>query len=271
MNRARNGGWGSTIAGVATVAVLLYPVYWMLSASLQNNSTLVALRGWPIHPSLGAFHQAFADQGRNLLTSLVVALGSVVIGLAVATPAAYALAHFRLRGTFLVVFGILVTQMIPGIVVANALYSLYSSLHLLNSDLGLILADASNGIPFAILLMRAFMTSIPHSIVEAARVDGANRFRAFTAIVVPVSRNAVVTSGLFIFLFAWSDFVYALTLTTNGTVTPITLGIYQYIGAHSSEWSAIMATAALASIPAAALLVSAQKFISAGITGGAVK
>jgi multiple sugar transport system permease protein len=251
---------------------MLYPAYWMVSAALQNNDALTELRGWPAHIGFGAFSTAFHDQSSNLVTSLIVAVGAVIVCLVIATPAAYGLAQFRLPGGPLVIFGILVTQMIPNIVVANALYSLYSNLHLLNSYLGLILADASNGIPFAILIMRSFMTSIPPSIIEAARVDGANRFRAFTAIVIPVSRNAVVTASLFSFLFAWSDFVYALTLTTGtGKITPITLGLYQYIGAHNDQWSALMATAVLASIPAAVLLVSAQRFVAAGVTGGAVK
>lgn len=264
--------WGSTVLGILFVAILLYPAYWMVSAALQNNNALTELRGWPARVSLGAFSTAISQQSANLLTSLIISVGAVVICLLIATPCAYALAHFHLRGGSIVIFGILVTQMIPNIVVANALYSLYSNLHLLNSDLGLTLADASNGIPFAILIMRAFMTSIPPSIIEAARVDGAGRFRAFTAIVVPVSRNAVVTAGLFSFLFAWSDFIYALTLTTGtGKVTPITLGLYQYIGAHSNAWSILMATAVLASIPAAVLLVSAQRFVAAGVTGGAVK
>lgn len=168
-------------------------------------------------------------------------------------------------------FGILVTQMVPGIVVANALYSAYNDLGMLNSLVGLILADATAGIPFAILVMRSFMVGIPKELTEAARVDGASRFRTFRSIVVPVSRNALITAGLFTFLFTWSDFLFALTLTTDESVRPITLGIYQYIGANTNQWNAIMATTVLASIPAAVLLVTAQRFIAAGTTGGAVK
>jgi multiple sugar transport system permease protein len=91
------------------------------------------------------------------------------------------------------------------------------------------------------------------------------------SIVVPISRNSLITVGLFAFLFAWSDFIYALTLTTEGNITPVTLGIYTYLGSHISNWSAVMATAMLASIPAIILLVIAQKYIAAGATGGAVK
>ncbi len=201
----------------------------------------------------------------------MIALGSVVLSLAIATPAAYALAQFKFRWINLVLFGILISQMIPGIVVANALYAAYNDLGLLNSIPGLILADSTAGIPFAILIMRAFMAGIPPSIIEAAKVDGAGNFRAFRSIVLPVSLNAVITAGLFTFLFTWSDFLFALTLTTTDDVRPITLGIYQYIGTYTADWSTVMATAVLASLPAIVLLLAAQRFIAAGATGGAVK
>lgn len=166
---------------------------------------------------------------------------------------------------------LLITQMVPGIVIANGLFPLYNNLGLLNSYLGLILADASLGIPFCILLMRAFMMNIPTSLIEAARIDGAGELRTFHSIILPISRNALVTAAVFSFLFGWSDFLFALTLTTNGSVVPITLSMYQFAGAHTQSWSALMATSALACIPAAFLLVVAQRYIAAGVTGGAVK
>jgi len=165
----------------------------------------------------------------------------------------------------------LVTQMIPGIVIANALYQTYNSLHLLNSIPGLVLADASLGIPFSILLMRSFMASIPGEIIEAARVDGASPLRVFLSIVVPVSRNGIITAALFSFLFAWSDFVFALTLTSANTVTRSPSASTSTLGSDVKQWTPVMATAVLASLPAAALLVIAQRYIASGITGGAVK
>jgi multiple sugar transport system permease protein len=161
--------------------------------------------------------------------------------------------------------------MIPGIVIANALYSAYQDLHLINSIPGLVIANAANSVPFGILILRSFMLGLPPSLVEAARVDGCGHFRAFMAIVVPVSRNALITVGLFSFLFAWSDFIFALTLTSNGKVQPITLGIYTYLGQHITNWNAVMAAAVLASIPAIVLLIVAQKYIAAGATAGAIK
>ncbi|MFF9981041.1 carbohydrate ABC transporter permease [Streptomyces erythrochromogenes] len=268
---AQGRRWMSTAVAAAVLLVMLFPLFWMLNTALQPDAGLVEV-GWvPTHPDLSGFTDAIADQGVNLLTSLAVALGAVVICLAVAAPAAYGLAQFRLPGARSVVFGTLITQMVPGIVIANALYSAYVSLGLVNSYAGLMLADASLGIPFAIVLMRAFMVSIPREVIEAAEVDGAGRIRTFVQVVLPMSRNSLITAGLFAFLFAWSDFVFALTLNTTDDVKPVTLGIYQYIGAHVGDWGSVMAASVLSAVPAAVLLVLAQKYIAAGITGGSVK
>ncbi|WP_328580851.1 carbohydrate ABC transporter permease [Streptomyces sp. NBC_00370] len=261
----------NTVAALIILVVLLFPLYWMLNIALQPGESLASTDWFPTAPGWENFHRALSSQGGSLGTSLVVALGAVVVCLALAAPAAYGLAQLGLRGSRTMVFGTLITQMVPGIVIANALYSAYVDLSLVNSTFGLILADASLGLPFSIVLLRAFMVSIPREVVEAALVDGANRFTAFWRIVLPMSRNALITSGLFAFLFAWSDFMFALTLNTTDDVKPITLSMYEYIGAHVSDWGAVMATAVVSAVPAAILLVVAQKYVAAGITGGSVK
>jgi multiple sugar transport system permease protein len=260
-----------TAVGVLLLAVMLFPVYWMVNISLQPAGSAIEASWFPFEAQFGGYAQALADQGGNLVTSLVIALGSVVLSLVIATPASYALAQFKVRGVNAVLFAILISQMIPGIVVANALYAAYNDIGLLNTIPGLILADSTAGVPFAILIMRAFMLNIPPSIIEAAKVDGAGNLRAFRSIVLPISRNSMITAGLFTFLFTWSDFLMALTLTTTADIRPITLGIYQYIGTYTADWSTVMAAAVLASLPAIVLLLAAQRFIAAGATGGAVK
>jgi multiple sugar transport system permease protein len=263
--------WGSTAAGVLVLGVMLFPLYWMINTALQPESGLLQVAPVPGSLDLSGFEKAVTDQGGHLLTSLVVSLGAVAICLAISAPAAYGLAQFRLRGSRTIVFGTLITQMVPGIVIANALYNSYVDLGLVNSYFGLMLADASLGIPFSIVLMRSFMVSIPGEVVEAAQMDGAGRLRTFVQVVLPMSRNSLITSGLFAFLFSWSDFMFALTLNTTDDVKPITLGIYQYIGAHVGDWGSVMAASVLSAVPAAILLVLAQKYIAAGITGGSVK
>jgi multiple sugar transport system permease protein len=265
------GGIGHTIIGIVILAVMLFPVYWMLNVSLQHSSGAVATPWLPTDISFHGYSKALHDQGGHLLTSLEIAIGSVIFSLLIAAPAAYALAHFRVRGAGVVLLVILISQMIPNIVVANALYSAYSNLGLLNSVAGLILADSSLGIPFAMLILRAFMLTIPASLMEAAQVDGAGPIRVFVSIVLPLCRNAMITAALFCFLFAWGDFLFALTLTTTEDVRPVTLGLYTYIGAFVADWSSVMATAMMASVPAVVLLVIAQRYVAAGTTTGAVK
>ena len=260
-----------TVLGVIFLALMIFPVYWMVNSSLQAAAGAATMTWFPTSPTLDGYVTAFQQQGQNFLTSMIVSLGTVVVTLLFATPAAYGLSRFKMRGTGLFLLVLLVTQMIPTIVIANALYTLFNDVGLLNTYWGLILADAAGQIPFSILLMRAFMESIPSSLVEAALVDGANNFRAFISIVVPISRNAIVTAALFTFLGAWGDFLIALTLTSTTAVRPITLGIYNYIGANVTAWGPVMATAVLASLPAAVLLVIAQKYIAAGALGGAIK
>ncbi|KIQ11410.1 ABC transporter permease [Curtobacterium flaccumfaciens] len=260
-----------TILGCVFLAIMVFPVYWMVNTSLQATSGAATATWFPFSPTFAGYQAAFAQQGQNFVSSMIIGLGTVLLTLAIATPAAYGLARFRMRGGRVFLLVLLITQMIPAIVIANALYTLFNNIGLLNSYVGLILADSAVQVPFAILLMRAFMESIPPSLVEAALVDGASDFRAFVSIVVPISRNAIVTAALFTFLGAWGDFLIALTLTSTTAVRPITLGIYNYIGSNVTDWGPVMATSVLASLPAAVLLIFAQKYISAGALGGAVK
>lgn len=260
-------------AGSAIVALMLFPLYWMANASLQPRSAMLAAtpRWLPLPPMMDGYAAAFASQASHIFTSAGIALAAALLSLVIAAPCAYALAIFRLRLMTLLVLALLVAQMIPHIVMANALYAIYARMGLLDSHLGLVLADSTMGVPFAILILRAFMVSLPRSLVEAALCDGTGYWGAFYHVVLPLSRNGLVTAGLFCFLFAWSDFIFALTLGTKHKVVPITLGIYDFIGTHGTDWNAIMATAVMASIPPIALLVLGQKYITAGLVGGAVK
>jgi multiple sugar transport system permease protein len=271
MNRRR--GLGRTLVGVLVVLVLLFPLYWMVNASLQPSGTLLkASPDWfPTHGTLVGYREALGSEAGHLVTSLIVALGTVVVSLVVAMPAAYALAQLRVRGGAGVVFALLVVQMIPGIVMANALYTIFSGLGLVDNYLGLILADSTAAVPFTVLVLRAYLLAVPRELAEAARVDGAGYWRTFRSVILPVSRSAMMTAALFAFLFGWADFLFAVTMTTGQTIEPITVGIYRFVGNQTADWNGIMATAVLASVPAAALLIIAQRYVVAGVTAGAVK
>lgn len=260
-----------TIIAILLLCIMLFPVYWMINTSFQPGGTAINAPLVTLNPDLSGYRTALADQGQNILTSLLVAFGTVLFSLSVAAPAAYALSQYRARWVNWVLLGIIISQMIPNIVIANAIYGMYNTLGLLNTILGLVLANSTQAIPFALLILRAQMGALPPSLVEAARVDGAGLLRAFVSIVIPVIRNGLITAGLFSFLFAWSDFLFALTLTTTEDVRPVTLGIFQYLSSQSSNWGAVMATATLASVPAIIMLLIAQRHIGRGVSSGAVK
>jgi len=195
----------------------------------------------------------------------------VLLTVALAAPAGYSLAKLRPRGGPVLSFLLLIAQMIPGIIMAMGFYAIFLKAGVLNTIGGLIVADSTIAVPFAVLVFTAFMSEIPEELLQAAKTDGAGAVRTFRSIVLPVSRNSLLTVALFAFLWAWSDFIFASTLDQGGDRQPITLGIYHYIGNNNQEWNSIMATAVVASIPATFLLIAAQRYIAAGLTTGAVK
>lgn len=272
MKRTTTSAW-KTVLGVVFTALMLFPVYWMLNVSLTKTQDLRQdpPQLLPLDPTFEGFDAAFRQQLPNLMTSILLGLGCVVITLLIAAPAGYALALLHLRGRGPLSFVLLVAQMIPAVVMAMGFYAIYVRMGMLNTLPGLIVADSTAAVPFGVLLFTAFMSGIPKEMVQAARIDGAGTWRVFRSIVLPISRNSILTVSLFAFLWAWSDFIFASTLNRNGDFIPITLGIYNYIGNNTTQWNAIMATAVVASIPAAVLLVVAQRYVAAGVTAGAVK
>jgi len=232
------------LTGLAIVVAMLSPLYWAVVTSLKTELQSFASPPslLPPTPTFAAYSDVIRAQGGTLMTSLAIGLGTTAISLAIAVPAAHALFHLRMRATGLVVLILLVSQTVPTIVLGISLFKIYSEIGLLNSYLGLMVADTTYCVPFAILLIQAFMLNLPKELLDAAEVDGAGEISIFFRVVVPLSRSAILAAGLFSFLFAWGDFLFALTLTTNNSITPISLGIYSYIGLHTEVWPDLMVT-----------------------------
>lgn len=150
-------------------------------------------------------------------------------------------------------------------------YSSFRQLHLLNSYVGLTLADSTYAVPLMVVLIRAYLVSLPHEVLEAARVDGCGELRCLWSVIVPIAAPGIVTASLFGFLGAWGDFLFALTLNSGGSVQPVTLGLYKFVGSYTTSWGPIMATVVLAAIPAAIVLAVAQKWVRGGLRAGALK
>ncbi|WP_432168157.1 carbohydrate ABC transporter permease [Streptomyces sp. bgisy031] len=271
--KTRTGSRRHTLIGLVLTTLMLFPVYWMLNVSLtpQQDMRKTPPDLFPLHPTVEGYRAVLQDQMPNLGISLLIGVGTVALTLLLAAPAGYSLAKLRRRGGGALGLFLLVAQMIPGIVMAMGFYGFFLDLGLLDFWWGLIIADSTIAVPFGVMIFTAFMSGIPDELIAASRIDGAGALRTFWSIVLPVSRNAVVTVSLFTFLWAWSDFVFANTLDGGGALKPITLGIYKYIGNNNQEWNAIMATAVVASIPTAVLLILAQRYVAAGVTAGAVK
>jgi multiple sugar transport system permease protein len=251
----------------------LFPLLWAFSASFQTTRQLYDLRPhvFPPTPTLVNYRAAVASQLAPLGTSVLVGVLATIACLLIAVPAAYALSTFRWRWAGLLVLALLVAQMVPAVMVTTPLYLFFNHLGLLNSVTGLVIADSAAGVPFAILVLRAFLADIPIEMREAALVDGASEVRTLLLVILPVARTGVIAVAVFCFLFAWGDFLNAVTLNTNGTLKPLSLSLYNFFGTYRVDWGAVMATAVLALLPGALLLVGAQKYIAAGLTAGGVK
>ena len=260
-----------TAIAILLTALMLFPFYMIVNYSLMDQIDILAYPP-PLFPpeiTFDGYRDAFDVVGVYLGNSLIYGIGTMLVAMIIATPAAYGLSRVRSRFSLILLLGLLLAQMAPGIVVVNSLYALFTKVRLLNTHWAVILADCTAAVPFAIIIIRAFMLSIPNDLVEAAMVDGASHWTIFTAIIVPISRTAIITASLFAFLAGWGDFMMALIL--NPANTPITVGIYYFIGSYSTNWPSVMAVAAIAAVPAIILLASAQRYITAGITAGAVK
>jgi multiple sugar transport system permease protein len=273
LDKSRALRWLCTLVAAAALVIMLFPVYAIIVGSFESTQTLFSgTYYWlPHEATLDNYRTVLHAQKGNVLTSFIVGLGTAALALAVAVPAAYVLSKYRLRVTVVVVSSLLVAQIVPSIVLATSLFIIFHWIHLLNSYAGLILADGTYAIPFAILVLRAFFFSLPNELIYAARVDGASEWQTFRRIVIPLARPAVITVAVFAFLAGWGDFIFALTILNGSSIEPITLGIYTYLGNYSSDWGAVMASATFALVPAAVMLVVAQRYIASGLTAGSVK
>lgn len=261
------------VIGCAVIGALVFPVYWAICVAFQSDSTPLVTppRLIPLHLIFSNMSQSFDAETSNIMTSLIVSCAAVAVGIAVGFPAAYALKRFRLRYTAVVIGVLLVTQMVPSISLSIAFYSLFKDVHLLNSYVGLILADSTYAVPLMVLLLRAFLESVPGELMEAARLDGCSEFRCMISVVTPVAVPGIMTAAMFGFLGAWGDFLFGLTLNSGSSVQPVTLGLYKFMTVYTNSWGPIMATVVLAAIPAAVILGIGQRWVRSGLRAGALQ
>jgi multiple sugar transport system permease protein len=276
VSRRRRGGYGHTAIGVVIVGVLLFPVYWMVLTSLRSEADAVRTPPELLPTGLtgSAYEAGVFDNDvvmRAIGSSVIISLGTMALTLLLAVPAAYILARRRVRGVTPMMLLLLVVQLLPAIAIATPLFVLFRRLELLNSYLGIILADATITVPFAILVLRPFFLRVPADLEAAALVDGCRPFGAFARVVLPVSRSGIVTVAALSFLLAWGEFLFALSLTTSNEVQPLTVALTTFSSDAGTRWNQVMAVATVVAVPIVVLFVALQRFIVGGLTIGGIK
>lgn len=265
-----------TIHLPALLVVLLAvgPFLWMLMTSL-TPSARIAATGVSVSPSGWDFSNYIRLVGHtsflgNMGHSLVIALGTVALGLLVSVTGAYALSRFRFPGRRLVMLQFLLVNMFPMVLLILPLFVMMRRLGLLDTHLALILANATIAIPFAVWMLRSYIGAIPDSLDEAAMIDGCTRLGTLRRIVLPLAVPGIVSTGIYIFITAWNEYLYALTLGGRNVRT-VTVAIQTLVGEYQIEWGLLAAGGVVGALPVTIIFLLVQRRLVSGLTQGAVK
>ncbi|MBA4494354.1 carbohydrate ABC transporter permease [Paenactinomyces guangxiensis] len=255
---------------------LLFPVGVMLSTSLKTFDGVFA---WPpqwipdppewsnyVDVWLGEYHLE-----QPFFNSLLISASTAVITVILAFPAAYALSRFSFFGRKSVLFIMLVTQMFSPVILIVGLFQIAQSLHLLNSFLGLIITNCAFTAPMAVWLLQGYLTNIPQSLEQAARVDGCSRVAGILRIILPLSAPGVAMTAIYAFIFAWNDLLIPLIFITKPELRPVSLALTDFVGQNIVYWHQMMAASVLTTLPVAIMFSFVQKFFVQGFMAGAVK
>ena len=256
------------------VVLAMGPFVWMILTSLTPSERLSATgvslspAGWGLDNYARLFEQtSFLG---NMGHSLVVAVGTVVLGLAVSVTAAYAFSRFRFPGRKAIMLQFLLVNMFPVVLLILPLFVLMRRLGILDTHLGLILANATVAIPFAVWMLTSYIGAIPKSLDEAAMIDGCSRLGALRRVVLPLAMPGIISTGIYIFITAWNEYLYALTLGGRNVRT-VTVAIQTLIGEYQIEWGLLAAGGVVGAMPATLLFLLVQRRLIGGLTQGAVK
>lgn len=266
----------SFLVGGIVFLVFIFPLYWMIVTALKTQVEIFSIPTplWPENLTFEAFAKQLSASGdtlRGFKNSLIISCGATAIATVLAIPAAYGLARFRFGARKGLVLFFLITQMLPSTLVLTSLYIMFSKMRLLNTYWAPILADATLGIPFSIIILRTYFVSIPKELDEAAKIDGCGHVSAFTKIMLPIAKPGIVVAAVFSFVYAWGDLIYGITFITNPNMRPITSSIYNYVQQYQTLWNSTMAFGIIAIAPVVLIFIFMQKYIVSGLTNGAVK
>lgn len=266
--------WPARIGAIVLLIVYGTPLYWLVSTSFKSGTDV--FRGLATFvtftPSLAAYQRVWnADLLHSAINSGLIALGTTLVTLILAVPAAYALARMRglvvSAGLALVIF----LQMLPQTSAVIPLYKVLGSWKLLGAIPGVVLADGALLLPFCTLLLRPFFLAIPIEVEEAATVDGASQWRVFSQIVLPLALNGTVTAGIIMFLIAWGEFLYAISFLVDPTQYPLSVLIASQLGQYGNNWPALMSIAVAAGLPILVIFLVSYRRLREGLALGSAR
>jgi multiple sugar transport system permease protein len=265
---------GTELPMLAVLAFALGPWFWMLLSSIrpERDMTRTPLMIWPSTLTL-AHHIELLERTsfvENLRDSLIVAAGTVMVGLGLALPAAYAFSRFRFRGRTTMRSLFLIINMFPIVMLILPLFILMRQLRLLDTYFALISAHATFTLPFAIWLLTSYMDGIPTELDQAALIDGATRWQAMRFVILPLVGPGMVAVGIYLFITSWNEYLFALVLAGE-QVRTVTVALQMFIGENGIDWGLLMAGGTLVGLPATVLFLLLQRRLVGGLTAGAVK
>jgi multiple sugar transport system permease protein len=267
-----------TLAIVAVMAFAFIPVLWIVSLSLKTPATIGDGRFVPKDLTLDNYTTLFeggfdSPLLRPLINSVLIALIATVVAVTLASFTAYAIARLDFPGKALILAGALAIAMFPPISVVGPLFDMWRTLGLYDTYPGLIIPYLTFALPLAIYTLVAFFREIPWELEQAAQVDGATPYQAFRKVILPLAAPGVFTAAILVFIFAWNDFVFAITLTSSDAsrTVPAALAFFQGESQFTAATGNIAAAAVLVTIPIIIFVLIFQRRIVAGLTAGAVK
>ncbi|OGA56573.1 MAG: sugar ABC transporter permease [Betaproteobacteria bacterium RIFCSPLOWO2_12_FULL_65_14] len=264
-------------AAGSAVAVLyaLLPVAWIVSLSLKHPADLNDKRFLPQSVTFEHYRAIFQDAQfpAALWNSIGIALLSTALAVTLAMFAAYAIVRLEFRGKRLVLAGALSIAMFPAVAIIGPLFNMWRAVGLFDSWPGLIIPYMTFTLPLAIWTLSAFFREIPWDLDKAARVDGATPFQAFRYVIAPLAAPGVFTAAILVFIFAWNDFLFAISLTSTNDARTVPAAIAFFTGASRYELptGSIAAASVVVTVPVIAMVLAFQRRIIAGLTAGAVK
>ena len=271
MNRRPGVGLYSVYS--VLVFVFLFPVFWILLSSLKAQSELFTypLTFFPNEPTFGNYVRAF-QSGRfvtYLQNSTFVAVVSTAITVMINTMAGYALSKYRFPGRDMIFYVMIATLMIPLQVIMIPIFILEKNIGLLNTLWGIIIPPAAT--PTGVFLARQYIMTIPNSLIESARIDGAGEWFIFRRIIFPLAKPIVATIAIFSFMWRWNDFLWPFIVISRQKKYTLQLALSNFVGQYNIDWSSLLSMTVIAIVPMILVFLFFQKYFIKGLSAGGVK